>query len=85
MKSLIKKLIRYDMRYDILKDSIIYEFYKKTYAQIANSIYANPSQDMFVIGITGTDGKTTTANILHHLIQNNLGDCCMISTALIKI
>jgi UDP-N-acetylmuramoyl-L-alanyl-D-glutamate--2,6-diaminopimelate ligase len=85
MKQLIKKLIRYDMRYDIFKDSIVYELYKKWYAQLANNIYGAPSQTMFVIGITGTDGKTTTANILHHLIQSNLGDCCMISTALIKI
>lgn len=72
MKTLIKQLIRYDMRYDILKDSIVYELYKKIHAQLANTMYGNPSQDMFVIGVTGTDGKTTTANILHHLIQTNL-------------
>jgi UDP-N-acetylmuramoyl-L-alanyl-D-glutamate--2,6-diaminopimelate ligase len=31
--------------------------------------YGHPSRDMIVIGITGTDGKTTTARLLHHLLQ----------------
>jgi UDP-N-acetylmuramoyl-L-alanyl-D-glutamate--2,6-diaminopimelate ligase len=39
---------------------------------------------MFVIWVTGTDGKTTTCNLIHHLIQTNLGNCVMVSTANIK-
>lgn len=39
---------------------------------------------MFVIGVTGTDGKTTTCNLIHDLIQSNLGNCIMVSTANIK-
>lgn len=39
---------------------------------------------MLVIGVTGTDGKTTTCNLIHQIIQNNLGNCVMVSTANIK-
>ncbi len=39
---------------------------------------------MFVIGVTWTDGKTTTCNLIHHIIQENLWNCVMVSTANIK-
>jgi UDP-N-acetylmuramoyl-L-alanyl-D-glutamate--2,6-diaminopimelate ligase len=31
--------------------------------------YGNPSKKLKVIGVTGSDGKTTTANILYHLLK----------------
>lgn len=39
---------------------------------------------MFVIWVTWTDGKTTTCNLIHHIIQENLWNCVMVSTANIK-
>ena len=37
MKKIIKKLIRYDAIYDTIKDSLIYQVYKKYRAKIAAS------------------------------------------------
>ncbi len=40
---------------------------------------------MFIIWVTWTDGKTTTSNIIHHIINQNLGRTALITTALIKM
>jgi UDP-N-acetylmuramyl tripeptide synthase len=72
MKQLIKKLIAYDTIYNSLKDSFFYQSYKKYRAQIANYLYNNPSKDFFIIGITGTNGKTTTVNLLHKILNDNV-------------
>lgn len=85
MVSLIKKLILYKYWFPAFSQSTIYQRWKKVYAKIASMYYGNPSKDMFIIGVTGTDGKTTTCNIIHHILQQNLGKTAMISTATIKI
>ena len=38
-----------------------------------------------MIGVTGTNGKTTTVNLLHHMLNVLVGKTVMISTAQIKI
>ena len=37
-------------------------------SKIAANFYKNPSKDLNVIGITGTNGKTTTTQIVDHII-----------------
>lgn len=44
-----------------------------------------PTNWMFVIWVTWTDWKTTTANIIHKLINDNLWKTVLISTVNIKI
>ncbi len=85
MLRLLKKCIGYQYRFPYLVRSVIYQWYKKIYSQIAALAYNNPTKDMFVIGVTGTDGKTTTTTLIHHIIQENLGKAAIISTAEIKI
>ena len=36
----------------------------------ANHFYGNPSKKIKIIGVTGTNGKTTTATLLHQLFRN---------------
>jgi len=37
-------------------------------ALAASKVYSYPKDQMTVIGVTGTDGKTTTVNLLHHIL-----------------
>jgi UDP-N-acetylmuramoyl-L-alanyl-D-glutamate--2,6-diaminopimelate ligase len=75
----------YDKIYYLLKDSSVYQLRKKMAGQIANIVYGHPSKDFFVIGITGTNGKTTTANLIHKILNDHIAKTVMISTANIKI
>ena len=38
-------------------------------ASVANRFYGNPSKDMTLVGITGTNGKTTTTWILENIFK----------------
>lgn len=48
--------------------------------QMADAFFHSPSQNMKVVGITGTNGKTTTATLLFHLFKGLGYKCGLIST-----
>lgn len=52
---------------------------------IASNFYDNPSQQLKLIGITGTNGKTTTASLLHQLLLALGQKAGLLSTVSIKI
>ncbi len=49
-------------------------------AIFANIYYRFPSKEIKVIGITGTDGKTTTANLIYHILSSSGKKTSIIST-----
>ncbi len=54
---------------------------EKTMGVLASRSYRHhPSKDLFLVGITGTDGKTTTAYIIHSLFEKLVGPSGLIST-----
>ncbi len=42
---------------------------RKTLAEFASAFYDYPSKDLIVVGVTGTNGKTTTSYLLRQLLQ----------------
>jgi UDP-N-acetylmuramoyl-L-alanyl-D-glutamate--2,6-diaminopimelate ligase len=54
-------------------------------AELAASFYGRPARKMTVIGVTGTDGKTTTCNIIYHILQAAGIRAGMISTVSAQI
>jgi len=70
---------------EFLRTSFFYQYYKTLVGNAANFINDNPSQDIFVIGVTWTNGKTTTAQLVHHILNQTLSKAMLISTPHNKI
>ncbi len=49
---------------------IIVEDSQKTLGEAAATLYNNPSRELQLIGVTGTNGKTTTATLLYDLFRS---------------
>lgn len=56
-----------DIPYVIVKDS------RLSLAIASRDFFGNPAGQMKVIGITGTNGKTTTTYLLKHMLESKLG------------
>ena len=53
---------------------------RETLAEISNLITDFPSEKLNVIGVTGTNGKTTTSKLIAYLIEKIFGPCANIGT-----
>jgi UDP-N-acetylmuramoyl-L-alanyl-D-glutamate--2,6-diaminopimelate ligase len=56
-----------------------------TLAEVSCEFYQNPSKELKLVGITGTNGKTTTTTLLHDLFTSLGYSCGLISTVVNKI
>lgn len=55
-------------------------FFHAIIAVLANIVFFFPGRKLIVIGLTGTDGKTTTANLIYHILQNTDEKVALAST-----
>lgn len=55
-------------------------FYHLGIAIIANAWYRFPSRKLTVIGVTGTDGKTTTTSLIYHILHTSGFNTSMVSS-----
>lgn len=61
------------------------EVYRKGRVQLISARYGNPAKSLRVIAITGTNGKTTTANYLNEILKEAGHTTAMFTTAVIEI
>ncbi len=68
---------------DVLHDRVVYVRVANSaaaLAMIAANFYNHPSEKIKLIGVTGTNGKTTTVTLLYHLFRQAGYKCGLIST-----
>jgi UDP-N-acetylmuramoyl-L-alanyl-D-glutamate--2,6-diaminopimelate ligase len=53
---------------------------RKSVAQLSAAFFGYPSRKLQVVGVTGTDGKTTTATLIHSILQAAGRNAGLIST-----
>ena len=57
----------------------------KVLAHVASNFYGNPSEKLDLIGVTGTNGKTSTSTLLFDIFKNLGFKCALISTVEYRI
>jgi UDP-N-acetylmuramoyl-L-alanyl-D-glutamate--2,6-diaminopimelate ligase len=61
MKALLKKIL----------PAFVISWYHKILAVLAMTVYGRPSNRLIVIGVTGTNGKSTVVNLTAELLKSN--------------
>ena len=70
-------LTSYDLE---IKNQIIVKNTRQAYAKIAANFYENPAEKLKLIGVTGTNGKTSTAFFIKGILENSGKKCGIIGT-----
>lgn len=59
---------------------IIVDDAKRTMAYISSAFYNEPSKQINLVGITGTNGKTTVTHLVQKILEENNEKCALIGT-----
>ncbi|MBE7704947.1 MAG: UDP-N-acetylmuramoyl-L-alanyl-D-glutamate--2,6-diaminopimelate ligase [Cyanobacteria bacterium SIG29] len=59
---------------------IIVDDTKRTMANIASAFYNEPSKNINLFGVTGTNGKTTVTHLVQRILEENDEKCALIGT-----
>ena len=59
---------------------LVVEDTRQTLARLSSAFFNHPGREMTVAGVTGTDGKTTTTNLIYKILQTDGVNAGMIST-----
>ena len=64
----------FDVPQIIVKDT------KRLMANISSAFYNEPSKEINLVGVTGTNGKTTVTHLLQRILEENNEKCALIGT-----
>ena len=63
-----------------LKNQVVVSDTRKTYSEMAKAFYGNPAKNLKLIAVTGTNGKSTVACMIRHMLNASGKKCGMIGT-----
>ncbi len=69
----------------LMPDPLVNLFFHFPLAVLAVIYFRYPAGNLRVVGVTGTDGKTTTATLIHHLLIKDGKKTALITTVSAKI
>jgi UDP-N-acetylmuramoyl-L-alanyl-D-glutamate--2,6-diaminopimelate ligase len=83
----VKHFLTTKIRRSLSPDTVkkIEDVYRSSRSKVISTVYGNPAKNLKVIAVTGTNGKTTTANYLNEILKQAGYKTAMFSTAIIEI
>ncbi len=69
-----------EKRLDVQVLQIIVKSARRAYSILSASFYGNPQEKLKIIGVVGTNGKTSTCKIIAHVLNENKMPCAVVGT-----